>query len=115
MSKLRLVPVNEMVDTVTVRRKAQTALVGTWARCRRGKVPSLSSPPTHGHKAQTALVEHMGPSSLRKGPSLFLCVCTMRLGKKHRRHMDSLVLRVLLVPLRPMQRLWVVGGVCWWM
>jgi transcription elongation factor SPT5 len=36
-SKMKLVPVKEMVDTVTVLRKAQAALVGSWARMRRGK------------------------------------------------------------------------------
>jgi transcription elongation factor SPT5 len=36
-SKMKLVPVKEMVDTVTVLRKAQSAMVGTWARIRRGK------------------------------------------------------------------------------
>ena len=36
-SKMKLVPVKEMVDTVTVLRKAQSAMKGSWARMRRGK------------------------------------------------------------------------------
>ena len=37
ISKMKLVPVKEMVDTANVIRKANQALIGGWARVRRGK------------------------------------------------------------------------------